>query len=126
MIKRKIQTTLAGGALVIAVAMGTVATATPAMASSTSASGAAVAINHSSVATSTVLAVPESKTVPALGIRPTQDLMQCWAQVGRVVGGFYGALIATAAGPFAAAAAWAVYLGTLSQEKRDEMGNLAC
>lgn len=117
------QTALAGGVLAIAVAMGTVATAAPAMASAPSASVAAVAAAQSSVAASTV---QTTKAVPSLGVRPTRDLTECWAQVGRVIGGYYGGLLTTITAPWAAIPIWAAYLGTLSQEKRDKMGNLAC
>jgi hypothetical protein len=71
----------------------------------------------STVSTETAVA---SRTVPA------RDLGPCWAQAGRLIGGFYGSLIATAATPWAAAAAWAAYLGSVSQEKRDKYGNFAC
>jgi len=55
-----------------------------------------------------------------------RDLGPCWAQTGRVVGGFYGAIGTTIVSPWAGAAAWATYLGTVAQEKKDKYGNFVC
>lgn len=114
MLDHKIRTTLAGGVLIVAVALGTVGTGTPAMAATPSVPAAAQT------------AVTAQTTLSATTIRSARDLGPCWAQAGRVVGGLYGSLIASASNPWAAAAAWAAYLGSLSQEKRDKAGNFAC
>ncbi|MBP3978935.1 hypothetical protein [Microbacterium sp. BLY] len=57
---------------------------------------------------------------------PARDLGPCWAQAGRVVGGFFGSIGATIASPGWGAAAWAGYLGQMAQEKRTRSGNFAC
>lgn len=51
---------------------------------------------------------------------------ECWAQAGRVIGGLWGSIIATAANPWMAAIAWSQYFGQLSKEQKDKYGNLAC
>lgn len=75
---------------------------------------------HASVALQT-----HTPKVAASTIRPAAS-GACWAQAGRVIGGFYGALISSAASPWAAAALFAAYLGQMSQEKKDKYGNFAC
>lgn len=51
---------------------------------------------------------------------------RCWAQAGRVVGGFWGALAATAISPWAAGSAWIAYSGLLNNEPKDNDGNFLC
>lgn len=67
-----------------------------------------------------------SESVSVSRIAPARDLGPCWAQAGRLVGGFFGAIGATAANPFLGGAAWAAYLGQVAQEKRTKSGNFAC
>lgn len=50
----------------------------------------------------------------------------CWSQAGRVVGGFWGALAATAISPPAAGSAWIAYSGLLNNEPKDDDGNFLC
>lgn len=57
---------------------------------------------------------------------PTRDLAPCWAQAGRLVGGFFGSIVATVANPFGGTAAWMAYFGQVAQEKRTESGDFAC
>lgn len=71
-------------------------------------------------------AITAQTTLSATTISSARNLGPCWAQAGRVVGRFYGSSIVSASNPFAAAAAWAAYLGSWSQEKRDEAGSFAC
>jgi hypothetical protein len=73
-----------------------------------------------SASTVTADAVSISRKVPA------RDLGPCWAQAGRLVGGFVGSAAATVVNPGLGAAAWAAYLGQVAQEKRTKSGNFAC
>ncbi|MFD7872313.1 hypothetical protein ACFV3I_17655 [Microbacterium sp. NPDC059771] len=57
---------------------------------------------------------------------PSRDLGPCWAQAGRVVGGFFGSIGATIVSPGWSVAAWAAYLGQVAQEKRTSTGDFAC
>lgn len=68
-----------------------------------------------------------SQTIPMAGpmIRPAAP-GECWAQAGRVIGGFWGGMIATAANPILAAFYWMQYLGNMSKEEKDKYGNFAC
>ncbi|MEW2459971.1 MULTISPECIES: hypothetical protein [Microbacterium] len=57
---------------------------------------------------------------------PSRDLGPCWAQAGRVVGGFFGSIGVTIVSPGWSVAAWAAYLGQIAQEKRTSTGDFAC
>lgn len=83
-------------------------------------SSALVVPTAASASTVSSEAVTVSRTVPA------RDLGPCWAQAGRLVGGFFGSIGATAANPALGAAAWAAYLGQVAQEKRTKSGDFAC
>lgn len=89
--------------------------------------GGATAANAApSLTTHSAVAV-QSQPVQMAGpmIRPALP-GECWAQAGRVIGGFWGALISSAVTPWAAAAYFTAYLGAMAAEKKDAHGNFAC
>lgn len=118
----KLRMTLAGGAVAFAMAIGTISVGTPALAYTNSISATG---GTSRLIPADTGGTPQATAVPA-SFRLTRDLGPCWAQAGRLIGGFYGSLIASATNPWAAWAAWTAYLGSVSQEKRDKAGNFAC
>lgn len=76
--------------------------------------------------THTHVAVQPQAVQKAGTIVPANVSMDCWAQAGRVVGGFWGALISSAVTPWAAAAYWAAYLGAMAAENKTPAGDFAC
>jgi len=88
------------------------------------AANAATGSAQSSSSATVALAAPSQ--LQLVKSKKGRDLGPCWAQTGRVVGGFYGAIGATIASPWAGAAAWASYLGSVAQEKKDKYGNFVC
>lgn len=50
----------------------------------------------------------------------------CWAQAGRVLGGFWGAIGATAISPWVAGSAWSTYTAVINNEPKDDDGHLLC
>ena len=55
-----------------------------------------------------------------------RDLGPCWAQAGRVVGGFFGAVGSTIVSPWGSVPIWAGYLGNVAGEKKTPEGVFAC
>lgn len=76
--------------------------------------------------TAAVASPTGSYSAPIAHVAPTRDMGPCWAQAGRLVGGFYGALGTTVVNPVLGGAAWVSYLGQVGQEKRTKKGNFAC
>ena len=85
-----------------------------------------VAVSVLALPTAAVASPAESYSAPLTRAAPTRDIGPCWAQAGRLVGGFYGALGTTIVNPVLGGAAWVSYLGQVGQEKRTKKGNFAC
>ena len=110
--KKKLKVGLFASALSLALMVGSV----PAYASEVSRTEAAAPVSIQTVVASDV----------ATRLVPQRDLGPCWAQAGRLVGGFFGSIGASIANPWWGAAAWAGYLGSVAQEPRTANGDFAC
>lgn len=87
----------------------------------------ALAVGLAAAPAATAASVTASPAHPTRAIMlPSRDLGPCWAQAGRLVGGFFGSIAATVANPFGGAAAWATYLGGVANEPRTSDGDFAC
>jgi hypothetical protein len=109
----------------LAVAL-TVAVSASASASASASTSASVP-TFASISASAARISASGPAISAVGRAvPARDLGPCWAQAGRVVGGFFGSIGATIASPWWGAAAWSGYLGQMAQEKRTASGDFAC
>ena len=72
------------------------------------------------------VAASASATIHQIAKPKPRNLGPCWAQAGRVVGGFWVAVGTTIAQPWAGVPAWAAYGGALAGEKKTKSGSFAC
>ena len=87
----------------------------------------AVAVGLAAAPAATAATVTASPAHSARAvILAARDLGPCWAQAGRLVGGYFTAVGATIANPFLGGAAWANYLGGVANEPRTSDGDFAC